>query len=178
MQIKRVLLDKDKNIFFYINNRIKCNILDKIMPKITHIGGPFFTMFSCLSLSFFGKNNIKTSALEALTALASSHLFVQLLKRKYTRPRPYMVFGNANTFRQLLKDYSFPSGHATASFSLAVTFSIFFPSLAAFFISLAVLVGISRIYIGLHYPSDVLMGSTIGITFSYLTHFIAVKLFL
>ncbi|SFE15416.1 undecaprenyl-diphosphatase [Thermoanaerobacter thermohydrosulfuricus] len=45
MQIKRMLLDKDKNIFFYINKRIKCNILDKIMPKITHIGGPFLQYF-------------------------------------------------------------------------------------------------------------------------------------
>jgi undecaprenyl-diphosphatase len=61
------------------------------MPKITHIGGPFFTIFSCLFLIFFGKNDVKASAVEALTALVSSHLFVQLLKRKYTRPRPYMV---------------------------------------------------------------------------------------
>lgn len=177
MELKKILQDKDKNIFFYINERIKCNLLDKIMPKITHIGGPVFTIVMTVFLALFGKNNVKTSAMEALFALVSSHLFVQLLKKRYTRPRPYMVLANTNTFRQLLKDYSFPSGHATASFSIAMTFSIFFPSLAIVFISLAVLVGLSRIYMGLHYPSDVLMGSTIGITFSYLTHLIGMKFF-
>ncbi|AAM25640.1 MAG: Membrane-associated phospholipid phosphatase [Caldanaerobacter subterraneus] len=177
MELRKILQDKDRNIFFYINERIKCSLLDKIMPKITHAGGPVFTVFVTVFLALFGKNNVKTSAIEALFSLISSHLFVQLLKRKYTRPRPYMVLANANTFRQLLKDYSFPSGHATASFSLAMTFSIFFPNLAIIFVSLAVLVGLSRIYMGLHYPSDVLMGSTIGIAFAYLTHFMSVRIF-
>lgn len=171
--IKRLLITEDRNIFFYINERLKCNTLDKIMPKITHIGGPLFTILSCLVLIIFGKNNVKMSAIEALTTLTSSHLFVQILKRTCTRPRPYMVLEEANTFKYLLKDYSFPSGHATASFSLAMTFSLFFPGLAVFLISLATVVSISRIYMGLHYPSDVLIGSTMGIGFSYLTHLIS-----
>jgi len=148
------------------------------MPKITHFGGPFFTMVSCWILAVFGKNNVRLSAIEALTALVSSHLFVQLLKRTITRPRPYMVLSDTNTFNYLLKDYSFPSGHATASFSMAVTFSIFFPSIAFILISLAALVGISRIYMGLHYPSDVLIGSTIGMISSYATHFLSLKILL
>ncbi|MGB9781214.1 phosphatase PAP2 family protein [Caldanaerobacter sp.] len=177
MELRKILAEKDKNIFFYINEKIKCNFLDKIMPRITHVGGPAFTIFVTIFLAFFGKNSVRTSAIEALFSLVSSHLFVQFLKKKYSRLRPYMVFRDTNTFRQLLRDYSFPSGHATASFSLAMTFSMFFPNLAIIFIPVAVLVGLSRIYMGLHYPSDVLMGFLIGMTFSYFTHYLGIKIF-
>ncbi|SNX53986.1 phosphatase PAP2 family protein [Thermoanaerobacterium sp. RBIITD] len=168
--VKKLIITEDRNVFFLLNEKIKCKTLDRIMPKITHIGGPYFTILSCLLLILVGKNSVKVSALEALTTLTSSHIFVQILKRLCTRPRPYMVLPEANTFKYLLRDYSFPSGHATASFSLAVSFSFFFPGLAVFLITLAVLVSISRIYMGLHYPSDVLIGSTMGIVFSYITH--------
>lgn len=168
--VKNLLITEDRNIFYILNDKIKCKTLDKIMPKITHIGGPYFTILSCLLLVFIGKNSVKLSALEALTTLTGSHILVQILKRICTRPRPYMVLPETNTFKYLLRDYSFPSGHATASFSLAVSFSLFFPGIAILLISLAVLVSISRIYMGLHYPSDVLIGSTVGILFSYITH--------
>ncbi|MDI6604788.1 phosphatase PAP2 family protein [Aceticella autotrophica] len=176
--VKRLLITEDRNIFYILNKKIKCNTLDKIMPKITHIGGPYFSVLSCLLFILLGKDSLKISAIEALTTLTSSHLFVQILKRLCTRPRPYMILPEANTFKYLLRDYSFPSGHATASFSLAVSFSFFFPWFAALFIILAVVISISRIYMGLHYPSDVLIGSSIGIIFSYITHiYVATILF-
>lgn len=168
--VKKLIIAEDRNVFYILNERIKCKTLDRIMPKITHIGGPYFTVLSCLLLILFGKNSVKISALQALTTLTGSHMFVQILKRLCTRPRPYMVLPEANTFKCLLRDYSFPSGHATAIFSLAVSFSFSFPGLTIVFISLAVMVSISRIYMGLHYPSDVIIGSTMGIFFSYITH--------
>jgi len=168
--VKKLIIAEDRNVFYILNERIKCKTLDRIMPKITHIGGPYFTVLSCLLLILFGKNNVKISALQALTTLTGSHMFVQILKRLCTRPRPYLVLPEANTFKCLLRDYSFPSGHATAIFSLAVSFSFSFPGLTIVFISLAIMVSISRIYMGLHYPSDVIIGSTMGVFFSYITH--------
>ncbi|WDC85721.1 phosphatase PAP2 family protein [Caloramator sp. mosi_1] len=69
-----------------------------------------------------------------------------------------------------LKDYSFPSGHTTAAFSIFTTLAFFFPYLSVLFISLALLVGLSRIYLGVHYPTDVAAGILIGSLFSYLTY--------
>jgi undecaprenyl-diphosphatase len=67
-----------------------------------------------------------------------------------------------------LKDHSFPSGHTTAVFSVIVPFLLQTPSLAAVLIPLGLSVGISRIYLGLHYPSDVIAGGILGGSFGSL----------
>ena len=66
------------------------------------------------------------------------------------------------TFRNPLTDHSFPSGHTTAVFSVTVPFMTMEPILLATLLPVALIVGFSRIYLGLHYPSDVLAGATIG----------------
>ncbi len=61
-----------------------------------------------------------------------------------------------------LKDHSFPSGHTTAIFSVVVPLLLYMPVLTIILAPIALSVGISRIYLGLHYPSDVLAGLCLG----------------
>ncbi|GJM80520.1 hypothetical protein HMSSN139_30160 [Paenibacillus sp. HMSSN-139] len=67
-----------------------------------------------------------------------------------------------NTFRNPLTDHSFPSGHTTAIFSVTVPFMAAAPGLILVLLPVALLVAVSRIYLGLHYPSDTLAGAVIG----------------
>lgn len=165
------LYQKDAKIFVYFNQRMRCKALDLIMPRITHLGGAIFTLLLCFLLYIFGQKDTKTAATEAFITITGSQGIVQLFKRKIYRKRPYMVLPEVNLFwSRLLKDYSFPSGHTTAGFSMAVILSIYFPSYSILTYSLAAMVGISRIYTGMHYPSDVLSGAFLGTTFAYLTH--------
>ena len=58
--------------------------------------------------------------------------------------------------------FSFPSGHAAAAMSVAIVYSFAFPTLASALIPLAMLVGVSRVCLGVHYPGDVLIGQLIA----------------
>ena len=58
--------------------------------------------------------------------------------------------------------YSFPSGHATVSFACATILTLALPRLAAPFYALAALIAFSRVYVGVHYPSDIVVGAVLG----------------
>jgi undecaprenyl-diphosphatase len=107
----------------------------------------------------------------ALATVLLSHLIVQIVKRTVVRSRPAKV----ERFVSLVTEpdcFSFPSGHATASMSVALVYGAAFPVWAAPLLLLALLVGFSRVRLRVHYPSDVLVGQLIaGATASMLASF-------
>jgi undecaprenyl-diphosphatase len=88
-------------------------------------------------------------------------LTVQLLKAVVARKRPYQNLAGVIPAR-IEQDASFPSGHSAAAFAMSLILSDALPMLGPLLFGLAVLIGYSRIYRGVHYPSDVLAGSLLG----------------
>ncbi|MDL4840125.1 phosphatase PAP2 family protein [Aquibacillus rhizosphaerae] len=162
----------DNRYFLVVNRQWKNPKLDYILPRITHLGGASFTLTSLFILLILLPNPYKILVLHALLALTISHLIVHLMKKLHCRKRPYLSLPNVNTFINPLKDYSFPSGHTTAAFSIAVSFSLHMPLCALILIPLAFLVALSRMYIGLHYPTDCLIGALIGTISSLVSFYI------
>ncbi len=152
----------DTRIFYMINGYVKCKMLDKIMPIITHLGSATFTVGFSLLMIFLGRRSTPNWAWKIAFSLALSHVFIHILKRIINRPRPNKALLNVNTFNLELYSYSFPSGHTTAAFSLATSVALIFPKLSLFLFLTAALVGISRMYVGVHYPTDVFIGGVIG----------------
>lgn len=140
------------------------------MPYITQLGSVGFTIALPFAMILYNKNDLRILGIEIIIALSASHLLVEVVKRAVNRPRPCIVFKDINSFNIQLFNYSFPSGHTTASFSVAVVLSLNIASFIPLFIFPALVVGISRIYLGVHYPSDVLIGSIIGSLFALITH--------
>lgn len=150
---------------------MKSKFFDYFMYRITDLGGAIFTSLFSLSIIIFGNSATRLIGLEAIAAMGFSQSIVQILKKSFGRERPYKMLKNLNTFKIELKDYSFPSGHTTASFCLAATLSLNIPILSVFLYSLALLIGISRIYLAVHYPTDVAVGIVLGVSSALIIHF-------
>lgn len=157
------------------NSRIKGPNLDRFMYRITDLGGALFITVFTLALVLFGSANNKKVGIEALLALCLSQIIVHSLKRLLSRERPYKIIEQLNTFGIDLSDYSFPSGHTTASFSLATTLALNMPKFTIFLLFLASIIAISRVYLGVHYPTDVAAGIILGIGGAITAHMYFVK---
>jgi diacylglycerol kinase family enzyme/membrane-associated phospholipid phosphatase len=101
--------------------------------------------------------------LEVVPALWLSMLIVNYpLKSLFRRRRPFVSYVKARVLGRKPQDSSFPSGHTAAAFAGAVLLTPVLPVAGPFFYVYAVTVGLSRVYLGVHYPSDVVMGAVIG----------------
>lgn len=132
--------------------------LDIFMRCITHAGDWPSMVGITLTLSFGFPSGLRRVGLKCLAVLTISHLLVQLMKRTINRPRPKLR--PTKLFVMEPPDrFSFPSGHATAGLAVAIPLYFALPPLAAFIVlGLGLAIGVSRAYLGVHYPGDVIMG--------------------
>ena len=160
--ILRIVGTGDINVFLYLNHRLQCRLLDRVMPLCTFLGGATFTVFISLLLMILGKGEVRYVAAKGSIALAVSFVIGFFLKELFGRPRPYKIVPNAYIGDRVWKDYSFPSGHTAAGFSLAINYAMCYPQFAFPLVLSAVFIGVSRIYLGHHYPTDILAGGILG----------------
>jgi undecaprenyl-diphosphatase len=132
---------------------------------LTHIGGLRASITAVLVPMALGDALLRASAMQAAWALALSHLFVQIVKRKVVRERPSLRTAAGEAVAAPDR-FSFPSGHSAAAMSVAFTYAIAFPALAWPLLALSCLVGFSRVRLGVHYPGDVLAGQFLAIATS------------
>ncbi|WP_342773045.1 phosphatase PAP2 family protein [Paenibacillus flagellatus] len=156
------LREWDRKLFRWCHFRIRHTALDRLFGWLTHLGGATFTIAFTLSVALLAPEPWRTVGRISLLSLAASHIVAAIVKRKVDRLRPYMAIGGVVTGPNPLKDPSFPSGHTTAAFSVVVPFALASGWLSLLVVPLAAAVGLSRMYLGLHYPSDCMAGCLIG----------------
>lgn len=127
----------------------------RFWTTITHLGGaPAAIALALAPLFVRGLEGVGTSALLILVA---SHAIVQMVKRTVSRPRPSVSLSGLSLTIDPDR-FSFPSGHAAAALSITIAYAIAYPWLAVPLVVAGLLVGASRIMLGVHYPGDVVFG--------------------
>jgi len=155
-------------IFHSINRHFDRKFLNFYFRYITHIGGATFSILTVLLAMFLFPQDWRITAVSSACALAIIHIPVAIIKRLYPRQRPYLTLHETKVLQNPLRDHSFPSGHTTAIFSVIIPFLLTLPILSFYLLPLAISVAVSRIYLGLHYPTDVLAGCLLGTIFGIL----------
>jgi diacylglycerol kinase family enzyme/membrane-associated phospholipid phosphatase len=133
----------------------------ELISRFIHYGEGWAAVV--LAMLFVDLGRGVRAAVEALPALWITMVTVNLvLKHIFRRRRPFIAFVKARVIGRRPRDFSFPSGHAAAGFAGAVLLSMHLPAWAPVFYAFAVAVSFSRIYLGVHYPSDVIFGALSG----------------
>lgn len=165
----------DVAILNWIHNVFSCLFLDVVMPVITALGnkGIFMIIVAVVMVCF--KKTRKAGIAMGIALVLGLVLGNGLLKNLFGRVRPYELEGALVT-DLLIKaphDYSFPSGHTLAAFEFASVMALFYKSLpgkkitAIASVVLGVLIAFSRLYLYVHFPSDVLGGAILGTLFGF-----------
>lgn len=148
---------------------VRSGFLDSAMKFLSFLGnGGWIWIVSVLMLLCFKKT--RKSGIYAASALLLEFILCNLiLKNIFARPRPYAVNPEITLLIPPLSDFSFPSGHAGSSFAVAASLGF---SGSGFFLPaviLAVGISFSRMYLYVHYPTDVLAGALLGIFSAWLS---------
>ena len=148
------------NTIFGLNGK---RLISAVMPWISHSGNGYYYPAIPLIFYFVEPRIAGAFFLCALLAFAFELPLYKILKQKIRRDRPFEVISGVHQRISPSDQFSFPSGHTAAAFVIATLIGHFLPALQVPVYSWALLVGISRIYLGVHYPTDILAGLVIGV---------------
>jgi len=158
----------DWSLFHFLNSPMGRH--DPLEDTVQHFGSlsaPLFGLAIC-TLWFFarpgGSPRLKLATASALAAAGIGLLFNQLIASLWSRDRPFVAHpGDTVLVAHRSVDPSFPSDHATAAFAIAFAVLFFSRRLGILFLLGATAIGVSRVLLGLHYPSDVAAGAATGL---------------
>lgn len=180
------ILELDKKLFLIINNGLENWFNDIVLGGMTLFGNLYFLLpIALIYLYIVDKKNFRKNFLILISAVLLGGLIVKIIKEIVERPRPLkemepLLLAGKVEIHNLFYAYrenSFPSGHTQAAFGTATALICLYRKHVAYLILIASLIGLSRIYVGVHFPVDVICGSILGVIASLLVYRITIKYF-
>lgn len=172
-----LLLQAEGNILLWIQEYLRSDFMNPIVTFITHLGDHGYLWIGLLLILLCIPKTRKAGLLGAAALLLTFIITNLCLKPWIARVRPYEMIEGLTKIIEKQSDRSFPSGHTANSMAVGVILwtisqkyeklgdkKLYFPKTAGwFFLILSILIGLSRLYVGVHYPTDVLGGAMIAV---------------
>ena len=162
----------DFGILNWIQENMRCEALDAFFSTITHLADYGLVLIIIAMLLAVFKKYRKCAIATAVSMGLGFLLTNALLKNLVARPRPCWLNPGVNMLIAVPQDYSFPSGHSTTCFAAAVVILHYDKRIGIPVMILACLIAFSRMYLYVHFPTDVIAGIAAGL----LSAFIAVRI--
>jgi undecaprenyl-diphosphatase len=172
-----ILLNLDTQLFYFLNSALANPVFDTIMPFITEVQPWILIYLFGFWFLFFksGKKGKITAITLIITIIATDQINSSLIKEYVGRMRPCHVLDHVRLLVDCGGGKSFPSSHAANNFAAAYVVTYFFKKNQWFFYTIAGLMAFSRVYIGVHYPLDIIGGALVGLIVAYLITFFVTK---
>jgi undecaprenyl-diphosphatase len=153
----------DRRLFSLINDLPHSATSDRYVSVISDLGEGLGWVAGGIALAMLGGSKGRRAGLAtAVASLAATYVVQQRVKPLFRRARPF-VNRNARVVGIRPPDRSFPSGHTASSFAAATALAFYYPKAAPLAYTLATGVAVSRVHLGVHFPSDTAVGGVIGI---------------
>jgi len=162
-----MLSNIDDFIFFFINHNLANPVCDAAAKFFLQLPLEYIIILIGAIGFFAGKKYTKFTSLLFIFAFVFAKYSDKAIKLVVKRPRPYETLENVRLLLGPAPGLSFPSGHSIIFFSLATVIAMRYPKLRYPSLIAATLIALSRPYVGVHYPSDILVGSLLGILIGY-----------
>jgi undecaprenyl-diphosphatase len=152
----------DSNLCIAVNQTSQVRLIRDLFRLVSRLGdGLFWYALMLLILLFEGRDGLLPVLHMALAGLSGTLLY-KWLKGKTLRPRPFEVHQDIFMTGKPLDKFSFPSGHTLHALVFGLVAINYYPALSFIIMPFVSMVALSRVVLGLHYPSDVLAGALIG----------------
>jgi undecaprenyl-diphosphatase len=158
------LIQFDTQLFHLINSGLSNPFFNSVMPFVTDLKNWYITYIILFGYLFIkgGKNGRIAATTLIFAIILTDQISSMFIKELVGRLRPCITLENINLLVSCGAGKSFPSSHAANSFATATILSYFYPQYKHYLYSIATVICFSRVYVGVHYPSDVIGGAFIG----------------
>ncbi len=171
----------DTEVFKAINGLANhSRIIDLVGIFLAHYL-PYLLGVILLIFLFWPKNNSKNKIMVFIaiaSAIISRFVVKTIILFFYNRPRPYITLPSAHKLISISASenlQSFPSGHAIFFFALSTVVYNFNKKLGIFFFICSILICIARVFVGVHWPSDILGGAVLGVMVGFIINWLYIK---
>ncbi len=153
----------DRRLYRAINRLPHTTTSDRYVSVLSDLGEGLGWVAGGIALAILGgARGRRAGAATAVASLAATYVVQTRVKPIFRRVRPF-VNREARVVGIRPADHSFPSGHTASSFAAATALAFFYPRAAPLAYGVATAVGVSRVHLGVHFPSDAAVGGVIGI---------------
>jgi undecaprenyl-diphosphatase len=159
---RELWLARERAVALWMHGATTRDWVVRLLDTVSRVGDGWiwYAIIVCLPVA---AGPTGTSASVRMIAVGAVNLIVyKIIKRWIARPRPYRTCPGIRACTRSLDEFSFPSGHTLHSAAFSLILTAYYPMFALFVWPLTVVIAVSRIVLGVHYPSDVIVGAVIG----------------
>ena len=171
MNIFEMITQWDLSVLEWIRENLYCDFLDAVLPVVTFLGNGGWFWISVAVVMLFFKRTRKTALMMGAALIFGLLICNLILKPTVARIRPYEVMEGIKLLIEKQSDFSFPSGHTAASFEAATVLMLRDKRFGISALVLAAIIAFSRMYLYVHYPTDIIGGIAVGVLCGVLGYF-------